>query len=252
MSMPSTHNTLDAVDAYDRIAPSFGGIRAARQAYCDGIDRLIMESLPTGARSLLDVGCGDGTRARAIAEYCGLTDVVLLEPSSGMRKLIAPGKSVWSSRIEDVDRCDRKFDVITCLWNVLGHLPSRARRLLALQNMRSLLAPRGAIFLDVHHRYNASEYGVFKTAARFAFDALRPSPSNGDVTVRWTAAGETISTTGHFFTQKEMLALFRDADLTVQQMHVVDYATGHLRPSVFSGNLLFVTTASLSPTSSEG
>ena len=76
---------------------------------------------------------------------------------------------VWRARAEELAsggfESAERFDVITCLWNVLGHVPTAEKRLHALSAIASLLTPNGRFFLDVNHRYNARSYGVFPTAA---------------------------------------------------------------------------------------
>ena len=229
---------LDAVAAYDRVAPWFAPLQAARHAYCDAIDRLIAANLPAEARSILDVGSGDGIRAEGMAGK--LSELVLLEPSAGMRRLMHSEREVWTSRIEELKAASRNFDVITCLWNVLGHVPSQEKRVQALRNMRELLSSGGVLFLDVQNRYNARHYGALKTAARMVFDRIRPSQRNGDVTVRWPTERGPVSAYGHVFTRTEMISLFREADLTVKKSLIVDYATGEICPSHFAGSLFFM------------
>ena len=237
--MLDVNGHLDVVDAYDHIVAEFPAIRAERRAYCDAVDGLVIANLPVKARSLLDVGCGDASRTEAIAQGGTIGDVVLLEPSSGMRTLIRRSRELWTSRIEDLNCAERAFDVITCLWNVLGQVPSPEKRLVALRNMRAMLSPGGILFLDVQNRYNARHYGWLKTASRLAYDWARPSAANGDVTVRWKSDSGPVTTYGHVFTGKEMRGLFGEAGLKIRQMHIVDYATGELRSSRFAGAMFF-------------
>ena len=230
---------LEAVAAYDQLAPHFALIREKRRAYCDAIDRLVVRNLPPQARSLLDVGSGDGSRAESIASS-QLRDVVLLEPSAGMRRLIRPGHEVWTSRIEDLQTSDHTFDVITCLWNVLGHIMPAGKRLEAMRNMRSLLSPNGLLFVDVQYRYNARHYGLWNTLGRIVRETVKPSILNGDVNVSWPAENGFVRTNAHLFSRHEMLSLFREAGLTVQDCRIVDYATGRQRSCRFCGSLFFI------------
>jgi len=241
VTLPQKYDApLDAVDAYDRVAPTLAGMYAGRKAYFEAIDELVLTNLRFGARSMLDVGCGSGLRAAGIAQKADISDLVLLEPSSGMRELIAPGHQVWASRIEGLVDTPRKFDVITCLWNVLGHVNTPDKRAAALRNMRAMLTANGLIFLDVQNRYNAQEYGWLKTAGRRLYDSIRPAATNGDVTIRWESGVETIVTTGHVFTRREMLELIRAAALSVQKLVFVNYRTGQQRSSQFAGSMFFV------------
>jgi SAM-dependent methyltransferase len=240
MSKPSAQ--LDVIEAYDRLGPDLAVIRSARQAYCEAIDRLVVANLPPNASSLLDVGAGEGTRTEAIADAAGIADIVLLEPSAGMRSLIRSERELWTSRIEDAQRTERRFDVITCLWNVLGHVPSPQKRLRALWNMCELLSPTGLVYVDVQNRYNARAYGTVATFGRWLRDRIVPSSHNGDVTVRWKSPRGEIATYGHVFTHAEMTNLIGRAGLKIVKREFVDYATGELRSSRFAGSMFFILT----------
>jgi 2-polyprenyl-3-methyl-5-hydroxy-6-metoxy-1,4-benzoquinol methylase len=229
----------DAVDAYDRLAPAWAEVFGRRTRYLSAIDRLIIGEIPRGSASLLDVGAGDGVRATRIAAGAGLRRIVLLEPSQGMRARYSGPAEIWAARAEELARYEEQFDVITCLWNVLGHVPSPAARGEVLRQMRRLLSPQGIIFIDVNHRYNARQYGIAATAARIARDFVLPAPRNSDVRVRWNAGGQRIETIGHVFTHREIAALAGEAGLRIIRRFVVDYETGELRSRGFAGNLLY-------------
>jgi SAM-dependent methyltransferase len=230
---------LDPVAAYDRIAPVYARLAQQRQAYLDSVDRFVIAEIPPASRSLLDVGAGDGARAWRIAAAAGLPDLTLLEPSSVMRRGCPRQATIWATRAEDLQRRQGSFDVITCLWNVLGHVPVAARIQLLRQFAR-LLSAKGRIFIDLNHRYNARHYGALATAARFLRDFVSPGETNGDVTVTWDIEGRRVSTTGHVFTHREFLALSQAAGLIVEKRFVVDYASGQLRRWSWAGNLLYV------------
>jgi len=221
---------LEPVNAYSEIASRYAEISQRRRAYLDAIERLIV----TPARSLLDVGAGDGSRTLRIARACGATRVVLLEPSAGMRALQPQGVTHWAMRAEDLIGVTDRFDVILCLWNVLGHIEDR------VEVLRQFARLGHSIYIDVNHQYNAAEYGLLTTLVRFL------SGASGDVTVNW----EACATRGHVFTDREFRSLARQAGLKVKKRFVIDYATGNLRRWSWQGNLLYVlTSASVSQTS---
>lgn len=229
---------LDPVVAYNRIAPSYARLRDQRRAYLDAVERLVVSAIPPGSRSLLDIGAGDGVRAIRIAQAAGLKEIVLLEPSSEMRKNWTAGKTAWAMRAEDLHSQQGQFDAITCLWNVLGHIFPASARSEVLRQCARLLAPGGRIFIDVNHRYNALHYGLLPTACRFLRDRLSPAASNGDVVVTWQVEG--VSTAGHVFTEREFAELCGVAGVRAERRFVVDYATGALRRRSLLGNLLYV------------
>jgi SAM-dependent methyltransferase len=232
--------TQEPVAAYDRIASEFARISDERRAYLDAIERLVIAEIPPGARSLLDVGAGDGTRTLRIAAAAGLKDFVLLEPSAGMRSKWAPGVSGWPIRAEELSTKDGRFDVITCLWNVLGHIHPGQARVEVLRQCGRLLSPQGVLLIDVNHRYNASHYGLVPTLARMLRDRFVPNERNGDVTARWTVDGGACAAKGHVFTDAEFRRLATVAGLTVRKVFAVDYRTGEIRRSKHGGSLFYV------------
>jgi len=233
----SADDELDIIAAYDRIAPGFRELSQARAAYLHAVDAEILRRV-NGAASLIDIGAGDGLRAWRIAERSGIREIVLVEPSAAMRDLLPAGCEVWDARLESLPDRGRCFDVVLCLWNVLGHVPTRELRSAALNNLRALASASGMIFLDILNRYNVAECGAGVVLGRFLRDMY--FPNDGDVAVRWrTSAGEAAAR-GHVFTPKEMNDLLREAGLKVVERLVLDYRSGERRSWAGRGNLLYV------------
>ena len=231
---------LDPVAAYDLVAPIYARLSDQRRAYLDTVERLVVGGIPLGKRSLLDVGSGDGARAARIATEAGLRDVTLLEPSAAMRSRCQGQPNIWAMPAENLHRQRGSFDVITCLWNVLGHIFPPHARVEAMRQFARLLASEGRIFIDVNHRYNARHYGALATATRFLRDQVLPGIANGDVKVVWDLDGQPCATAGHVFTHREFAALARAAGLRIEKRFVIDYATGQLQQRSYQGNLLYV------------
>ena len=223
---------LEAVAAYDRIAAEYRELSRKRRAYLDAVDAAILRRVPSGATSLLDIGAGDGRRALRITERAGISRVVLAEPSAGMRGLIPPGVEVWDARMEALPESVVKFDVVLCLWNVVGHVPSRELRVAGLQNLRRVCS--GLIFLDVLHRYNVAECGGGVVLRRLF------SSESGDVLVRWETPEGDVETWGHVFSAGEIEGMIREAGLTVVERVILNYRTGRRSGWVGGGNLFYV------------
>ena len=234
--------TDDPVAAYDKLAPHYSHFSRRRAAYLRSVEEQISSHIPAGCSLLLDIGAGDGSRALCIARATGISRVILLEPSPQMLGETPPGCEAWRTRAEDLDitAIADRFDVITCLWNVLGHLEGFAKRVRALSAAAQLLSPTGLIFVDVIHRYNLRSYGATMTAARWLRDRILPDDRNGDVTARWQTPTGEISTYGHVFTDREMHHLADAAGLKGMARTVIDYATGEIRRASCMGNLLYV------------
>lgn len=229
---------LSPIEAYDALAPYYDSLRASRQQYLAAIDQIIIREA-RGARTLLDVGSGDGARALRIARSVGVMDVVLLEPSAGMRAQCREEAECWSCDASRLPATPRKFDLVTCLWNTLGHLQDTREREGVLARLKTMLTPQGSIFLDVNHRYNGRNYGWARTAFRLLHDLVSPAESNGDVLTSWQAGDERICTRGHVFTQRELLGIFNNAGVRVKARWVVEYETGKPRRFSILGNLLY-------------
>ncbi len=234
----------DPVETYGLIAPVFAGIAERRRPYLDGVDRLVLSEMPPGVRSLLDVGAGDGARARRLARDRGIAELVLLEPSLAMQGSGCGDARIWTMRAEELHSVQAEFDVVTCLWNVLGHIFPSAARIEVLRQFGRLVSPKGKIFMDVNHRYNASHYGALPTAMRFLRDWIFPNETNGDVVVSWDIEETRCKTPGHVFTDKEFRSLCLAAGLSIEKEFVLDYNTGEQRRRSFEGNLLYILGAS--------
>ena len=194
------------------------------------------------ADSLLDIGSGNGVRALRIAAAANIENIALVEPSDAMRRHSPVTAAVWMRSTSEIPPTAR-FDLITCLWNVLGHLDGAQERVSMLSRLKALLSPDGMIFLDINHRYNAGTYGWCRTLFRMVHDFCLPSEKNGDVIASWQAGQQRIRTRGHVFTHPELLRLFNQAALKIRRRWTIDYQTGNERRFSFSGNLLYQLTA---------
>ena len=253
----------DPVAAYDRLAAHYSDLSRRRELYLRTVEHEITSRIPKPSRSLLDVGAGDGTRALHIAAQSGIERIVLVEPSKRMAAGSVDRAEVWTVRAEDlVSRCfpsaegnhwvcgpdedvgpyaiSERFDVITCLWNVLGHIPSGKKRQLAFSAIARHLAPHGRFFLDVNHRYNLRSYGVLPTGARWIHDLFSRGDNSGDVLAQWETLEVSISTYGHVFTHGEIMRLASTAGLQLEERVVIDYESGRKRRFAFQGSLLYI------------
>ena len=126
-------NETDRLTPYDELAPSYGFVSAARDAYLRAVDEIIVSRIAGNANSMLDVGSADGHRAMRIADSARISNVILVEPSAGMRNLCLQNTraEIWPHRAEELPETEDRFSVITCLWNVLGHIETNQMRMVA-------------------------------------------------------------------------------------------------------------------------
>jgi len=232
----------DPVAAYDRLGKDYAALCQRRELYLRTVENCILERIPAGSRSLLDIGSGDGRRALRLASESRIKRVVLVEPSAGMTAEPIRQAEVWRLRAEEMNAelIPERFDVITCLWNVLGHVPNSASRQSVLANIAQLLTQEGRFFVDINHRYNAAAYGMVPTLARWLRDRIFPGDQNGDVTAKWILGERSISTYGHVFTDREVMLLASAAGLSLDKRIIINYESGRIRRFPFTGNLLYI------------
>lgn len=238
--------TIGGSELYDALAPHYREYAARRASYLAGVDSFVHEHFPAGATSLLDVGAGDGVRGMAIARAHGIAHVVLSDPSAEMAarcRDLAP-TDVWVAGAEALPATDQRFDVILCLWNVLGHLPGRSARVRALSAARDLLSAHGVIFFDVNNRHNATAYGWRTVLGRIVVDRLWFDERRGDATFDWNVSGKVFPAMGHLFTPTEIRGIVDASGLSVTALAAVDYATGTRSSSLLRGQLVFAVTRS--------
>lgn len=229
-----------SANVYDELAPHYSEYARTRAAYCDAVDRQVLGWVPAVRGAMLDVGSGDGRRAVRLATALSAPRVVLSDPSLPMAEQCRghAGAEVWPVAAEDLPNGPTDFDLVTCLWNVLGSLEGTARRVEALRCLGARLSPAGRMVLDVHNRYNLATAGTGRVLARVVRDIVDPAESNGSVAFTWRVAGRQIVSRGYLFTPREMRRLFDDAGLVVVRQAFVDYDTGAQR-GPWTGQMLF-------------
>jgi SAM-dependent methyltransferase len=167
--------TATSEEFYNSVAGLYRVYSSTRRKYLEAVDNMVIAL--AGRRSrFLDVGAGDGGRSLHIADRVGATQVVLLDSSPNMldrgpapphvRKIVCP--------IADYTT-EERFDLITCLWNVFGHIPTTRGRLKAVRRISELLSSDGIFCMDINNRYNFRQYGVLAVVRNVWKDLLRLS-----------------------------------------------------------------------------
>lgn len=106
-----------------------------------------------GARSVLDVACGTGHHAAMFASW-GL-DVTGIDASPAMIEFChaehgTSARLRWQvGRLEEPGQPDARYDEVVCIGNSLSILPSQDAVRLALNEMRRVLKPGGAVVVHV-------------------------------------------------------------------------------------------------------
>lgn len=226
---------------YTKFAPSYAKYASTKNDYLRAVNSFIIKSSKNGA-SMIDVGAGDGKRSREISDGIKTTNLTLLDNSQGMVNLLKniAGAKVICGNIADTEfKLEGKFDVVTCLWNVFGHIPDAPKREVAIKNLRGLLKQDGFIFLDVNNRYNMAQYGVKNVLRNMIKDIFGKKQANGDFELDFDVDKEKIKTKVHIFSPSEINKLIKSSGLKIVQRRVINYRTGARCKSVFGGQLLY-------------
>ena len=196
---------------YTLFAKHYRAYASQRQVFLDVVDDFIKsESLPH--KSIIDIGSGDGKRAKCIADIMMAKNLTLVDNSQGMISLAnkVNGADILLADISNSEfKSAKKYDIVLCLWNVLGHIPSASRRLTAMINLKNLVSNGGFIFLDINNRYNISQYGFGEVVKNILKDLLMHNDCNGDFELGLNAAAGEIRTKVHLFAPFEMDQLIK-------------------------------------------
>lgn len=230
---------------FDRLAPYFSSYSKRKQLYLNSIDKIILRLTNKVGGSILDVGAGDGIRGNNIFKKLKFKRITFMDSSSKMAYLCRKRfkKNVYKLDISSsgISVVRERFDMILCLWNVLGHIPTQKKRLKALINMKKLLKNNGKIFIDASNRYNIAYYGWLNVATNMVRDLIFHSERNGefayDLRINKLVS---ISSSNHFFTPNEMKALIEKAGLSIDRQFYVNYSTGIIENTFLKGSLFYV------------
>jgi len=231
---------------YNEFAPYYRDYYNKKIAYIKSIDKLIIKNLPLRKELVLDVGCGDGVRGINLFKKIKAKKILMIDNSDEMIKL---AKKFYNKKIEikkiDISiknlKVKEKFDIILCLWNVLGHIPDTNRRIIALKNMKQMLKKSGKIFIDVSNRYNIRYYSFKKVLKNFIKDFFKPNVENGDFNYKIKINNtKEINSLCHFFTPKEVKNLINISGLKIESEYFIDYINGKIRRFFFEGHLFYI------------
>ena len=228
---------------YDKLAESYKFVSESKQLFNTAIDAAII-----GARAgklstrMLDIGSGNGLRARHLSELLKVEKLFLSDVSSRMIELCrinAPRASLINLKHSSLSDTDEMFDCVTMQWNVLGHVDTFEQRVNLLGQCKSKLASGGQIFIDVNNRHNII-YGKGKVFFRYIHDGFWPDFQRGDTVIEKVVDDQIVRGFGHLFTVSELKHMFRCADLEVNSIRFFDYDNGSERRFFFQGQIFCV------------
>lgn len=225
-------------DFYDRFGADFS---ATRQRLQPGVTRL----LPTFARdaSILDLGCGNGELARALARrghrgpYLGLDfSVPLLSDASALpegfdarfMEVDLAKLSVISNQLsvtENWKPITEHWSLITA-FATLHHIPSTELRLNLLQTVKTLLAPNGRFLLSNWQFLNSARLRArIQPWERIGLTASDVDAD--DYLLDWRRGGEGLRY-AHQFSEEELAELAAECGFEIVETFYSDGEGGKL------------------------
>lgn len=234
-------NPLSSSSAfYTGFARTYEHYASLRKAYITAVNKFIVDEIGS-VKTIIDVGSGDGIRATHLAKELKAQHLTLVDNSDGMINRIRKTKDMTVIKADISSykyKSGEKYDLVLCLWNVLGHIPGHERKV-ALKNLASLVGDSGVLILDVNNRYNISHYGIVAVIKNILKDIFYQKKTNGDFQLSIDTGLENIRTVVHIFNPFEIENLIQSADLKIVKKLVVDYGNGNLCKSIFGGQLVY-------------
>ena len=227
--------------AYDKLASSYKNISESKKDYLQAINTLIIPYLNN--KEVLDLGSGDGERIVSIYNETDIKRLTCLEPSNEMFKILSKYtflEAIKKSAQVNIKELENKFDVVTALWNVFGHINSIENLEKSLTNIRGYLREEGRLIIDVNNRVNANSYGTLVAIYRLIIDAFYFRRKRGDVRTKWNINGEEVIGYGHIFSPYEIKSLLKSFGFKIEDVIFVNYNNGNLSTNMFNGQMFIV------------
>lgn len=231
-----TNNPLNSKQYYDSISGEYAFVRNQRGIYLDKVDSLIIKDFYKKSTKMLDVGAGDGLRGLKIFKNIEADTIYLVEESDKMIRNVERlgGVNVFVGPIQQF-HSQEKFDLILCLWNVLGHINTFQDRASILKTLRDLLAINGTIVIDFNNRYNYRQYGALGVIRNIIVSLLKKEAGWFGLKNKDGSVHGKVYIHNYF----EIKMLISQAGLRVESLRVIDYSSGKIQNNLFQGQYLF-------------
>jgi SAM-dependent methyltransferase len=227
---------MNSKEYYNKIADDYSAMLLKRERYLKAIENEVCNS--KDVKNYLDIGCGDGSRSiRIISELKPLKSI-LIDESDQMVNLFTVRKDLNIQLITGNflnEEFKDTFDVIACLWNVLGHVETRELRLAFLKKIYNLLDESGTLYFDVNNRYNIRTYGKLNVISNIIKDFFKLKKTG-----YWRInPKKNVSSIVYIHNPFEMGKLLKEAGFMKFKKLYFDYNTGTKVNSFFAGQILY-------------
>lgn len=237
------NKTTPSQKMYDSLAPGYRDYSRYRVFYLDAVDSIVKRYLKPDC-SIIDFGSGDGVRINNIVKNI-TSKLCLVENSKNMLDKIKeqyPHALVLNQDFADINfQTNGKYEIATCLWNVLGHLGDKEHVLSGLKNIRKSIQPDGIVILDVNNRHNISQYKG-KAVRNIIKDFFIYKFENGDITFNISINDKQIPSYVHIFNKYEIENLINMAGFEIKSKFYINYTNGNIKKSALFGQLCYILT----------
>lgn len=226
---------------YDLIAEDYKNISFKKKTYLNGIDEIILKYLKD-KKKILDAGSGDGIRLEKLKKKLKNCNFISIEPSRKMYEQFKKNSKIPIKNfgLEKINKINQKFDAITCLWNVFGHIKNNKRRIHILKNIKKKLKPKGYLIFDINNRHNAKQYGIIRVLFRIVLDKFFFKEKRGDARYEILKNNKKIIGSGHLFTEYEIKKLIKKSNFKLKKIYYVNYVNGKIEKISFFGQILVI------------
>ena len=213
-----------------------GSFSATRHQVQPGVGRL-MQNIPLNAR-IVDIGCGNGTLARALASQDVSGNYLGVDLSAGLLEqaqqlLNDPPAGSYAFQLIDLadphwpDSVPQHANHWLVSFAVLHHLPGDDLRLQTVRAFQELLAPGGQVGVSVWQWHNSPR--LRKRVLPWSTIGLDPVDlDKGDVLLDWRADKVPGLRYVHTFTEEHLTALATQVGFKIKNTFYADGKSGDL------------------------
>jgi len=235
---------------FDYLAPMYCFYCQKRNLYLRSLENAVASEIENRASTILrilDLGCGDGHRAERIQKLlsshhhwvgCDVSEKMLQ-----IAALAATHSSLIHCHAIDLPFPENHFDIVLALFNVIGYIFPRKRRMESLKRLYRILRPGGKLLLDVmnvmHIRDGSFRLPVARQLWRLIYSTFSPRLEGGDIrfTVQVDESRLSVDGVVHTFFPPIFLHTLRRCGFQELSYHYIGYGTGIPRCSIFGGHL---------------
>ncbi len=245
---PTRASQIDSIVRahFDALAHDYDLKCQARETYLLAIDRMVVAELAghTGLR-LLDAGCANGRRTLRISSQLCLAGLEACDASPAMVDLARRGglPQALEADIRSLPYPDQVFDAVTCLFNVLGYMPSDSHVLKALREFHRVLNDGGLLLTDVMNAWHLGESIRFRLSPLTLLGRMAGGLIDGGIyRTRFSLeiGGHSVPGYARGFTRKGFASLLEAAGFAIKTHHIVGYDSGNIHHSPHKGQHLFI------------